>query len=101
MTVKLSFGLLLLFVLLSNWSCKDENIQLFVTNDSGLVAESSNDLYFDNLNDALLRVKQLKLKDPSSYIEINVAPGDYYLKSALVVSADMSGLGLVGAGSGE
>ncbi|MRT93803.1 PDZ domain-containing protein [Ancylomarina sp. 16SWW S1-10-2] len=74
-------------------ACKPKVIRIVV--DSTLQSEESVAL----LDKAWQQAKQVKKEDSSALIEIIVHPGEYNLKSPLVITPELNGTSIIGAGS--
>lgn len=86
--------ILLSLILALTQSCKNQPIQIFV----GETAEPGHELSFTSLNEALAKAYQIKAESAEADIVINISQGNYYLHEPLLISSELNGLQIRGAG---
>jgi len=97
---KSSFLLLILVTVLLG-SCKERNFELYVSptgqpGNNGSVSSPVN-----SLETAIEIATSLRARDKKNNISIHILPGDYQLSKPLAISANLSGLSILGEGDNK
>ncbi|GAF01948.1 PDZ domain-containing protein [Saccharicrinis fermentans] len=92
---------LVIFVCLviSLGACTTNEYEIFVDQKAIVSNENSPTNIFNEMEDALVYARKLKKEKQAKDIIIYVEPGQYYLKSHLVISPALNGLSIIGRGA--
>ena len=90
--------LFLLTIILIITGCQNSSIELYVSpigekNNNGQKENPVNDI-----NDVMELAENYKSDEPSTIININILPGEYYLAKPIEITPKLNGLNILGAG---
>ncbi|ALJ06758.1 peptide-binding protein [Pseudalgibacter alginicilyticus] len=97
---KLSINLLLLVLVLS-CNVEPKTIEFYVSNEGETNNTGTKENPFGNIFDAINRVKELKEKDSSVHVVINLFPGTYHLSQPITIPALLSNFSIKGADASQ
>lgn len=67
----------------------------------GKTAKKQNQLTFSSVEKAVEKALQLKTKNNNAGIVIKILPGDYHLSTPIILTSQLNGLKIIGAGKSE
>ncbi|WP_372772867.1 right-handed parallel beta-helix repeat-containing protein [Mangrovibacterium sp.] len=91
--MKIIANLLIIVAFVACQSCH-KPVEITV-NESG---ESGEELTFKSINEAIEKAYEIRAENGEAEIRVNILPGTYYLSSPLIITPQLNGLEIVGAG---
>ena len=85
---------LLILILVIFQSCKHKSIEIFVSKTDG----SEHEFSFKSVNEAIEKAYQIRSENAQTNIVVNIQAGDYYLSEPIVITSELNGLQILGAG---
>ncbi|MDW5290774.1 PDZ domain-containing protein [Formosa sp. PL04] len=95
--------ILIMAITLSSCRTQDNDAvtKLYVSVEQSAQADGSKTQPFSTLNEAVNKALELKQNNSKLNIEINILAGDYNLEKAILITPELSGISIKGAGASD